>query len=205
MTTISIGPRSIFAAPEFGSQTDGHRLKLRKAIYAHVIEKSKADQIAIPENIDSILDLASPPRLNGWAISLSHNPAMGGFVAYSSQAHCGIDFEIKSRVSRDVGRRIAAFDQEKDFIDKLESEKQSAAYIWGAKEAAIKAFGNLQPNARPHAGAVELVLFEFDAATSTGSFAATYSEQTANGILFAVPHFEDVVGAFAETVTLSKF
>lgn len=125
----------MFAAKEFE-----HRNRIRQALHQSVSRQSK-------ENLDSILNLQMPPRLQSEAISISHCPSLGGFVHIAKKSDflgIGFDIEIANRVSLPTARKILSNESE-FFLHKIaeNSDKSLPAFIWAAKESAIKCVGNV--------------------------------------------------------------
>lgn len=155
----------ILLSTEFGSESADHRIKLRKALQTYVRDESHHLGRPIDrESADVLIDLSKPPRIPAWAISVSHCPVAGGFIAVPSEYALGFDLEIANRLTLPVLERVAATPREKELLRKLPIGDERA-YFWVAKEAAIKAFGNAQPNARPHFGDVELTALDASAKT----------------------------------------
>lgn len=202
---LNVGEYLITTSAEFGSSVPDHRLKLREALRERVRDQitattgnaaSPAD--LAPSDFLNLTDLSKPPRLSGWAISVSHCPSLGGFVAAPSNSHVGLDFELASRVSSQIARRVAAFAGEEKILEKVTSADRPLALFWAAKEAAIKAFGNRDPLLSPHFGIVEILDIDLE----QSSFTAAHLESRARGHIFNVT--SEILGALAETASLSK-
>lgn len=200
MRSLKFDDIDVHLSDAFGSASPDHRVRLRTALQKHIAQLEPA-----ASSVAQIGDLSKPPRIEGWAISVSHCPPLGGFIAKKSARAMGLDFEISSRVSREIAARVAAFPREKDFAEEIEKLPLPQAIFWVAKEASIKAFGNRHPDLRPHFGIIEITSFDFDALT----FAAAYEGAIARGRVFSadlnseskVNRTTAVVGAFSELIS----
>ncbi len=200
MNSLNIKGTLIYTAAEFGSNSQDHRSKLRDALRScvHVQINTTAGNRDSPKDFSCLSDLSRPPRLEGWAISVSHCPLLGGFMAAPSDSHVGLDFELASRVSPQIARRVAAFSGEEKVLQNIEAAKQPFALFWSAKEAAIKAFGNLDPLLNPHFGIVEIIEIDLEHAT----FTAAHLNDRARGQFFTIN--SEILGAFAETASMTE-
>ncbi len=199
MISFNINGTPIHTAAEFGSNALDHRSKLREALSTWVqnfiISNDNRDSFA---DLTTLSDLSKPPRLDGWAISVSHCPSLGGFIAAPSNSHVGLDFELTARVSSQIAHRVAAFPGETKLLEQIGAAEKPLAIFWAAKEAAIKAFGNSDPLSSPHFGIVEILDIDPEHAT----FTAAHLDRRACGYFFDVN--SEIVGAFAETARMSK-
>lgn len=142
----------------FGSQQPQHRLALRQAIAASLA--------LTPTESSEIFDLSMPPRLDGFAISVSHAPGLGGFVAGRSHLSIGFDLEDRQRIQPAVLERICT-SAERAVLSDLQAAGLGA-WLWVAKEASIKAAGNHRPPQAPLYNEVAIESFD----TATGAFSA---------------------------------
>lgn len=181
----------------FGASIASHRLHLRQALFDHI----RTHMIATNDNanesvLQSLTDLSKPPRLSGWAISTSHCPVAGGFVATPiSQPLClGFDVEVASRLKPDVIARIAPGSTEKSIVAFIATSHERALF-WAAKEAAIKAFGHYDTHVQPHLGNVEITKFD----PSNLRYEASRGDVIADGFLSSpfVISGENLVAAIA--------
>lgn len=186
---------------EFGSDSVGHRERLRERLYRYVLQESERLGLEIRSDFRSrILDLSRPPRLAGWSLSISHCPTVGGFIALPSVRPIGLDLEIASRISPKVIHRIASFPSEKNHISDIELYRdrmrieEAAASFWTAKEAAIKAFGNLDPESKPYFGDVEITAFDIP----RGTFEACRVGRKAKGRMLLKTRYPSVLAAMAQ-------
>lgn len=181
MTDFSFQGHPIHIAPEFGAKAAGHRRTIREALRNYVLSESVARGLPLDEAARTALsDLTKPPRVAGWAISITHCPLAGGFVAIpltpgKPAFAIGLDLEIASRLRAETIARIATFPDEKKLVSKIKDQLH-LAYFWSAKEAAIKAFGHFDPGVIPHLGNVEVTMLNVTAKTfeaKRGSVRAT--------------------------------
>jgi hypothetical protein len=238
MTPLIVNGVSIYISPDFGSDSPDYRLRLRRALQENIRDQILKKKNPDVENHDpasdlvkngtnrfinrfndrwmddrslrSLNDLSMPPRLDGWSISVSHCAGVGGFHASESQIHVGLDFEIASRVTPAIARRVAAFKSEEKILAEIETARLPPVIFWAAKEAGIKAFGNRDPLFSPHFGNIEIVAIDVD----NGSFTAAHLSTRASGNFFALnrdlaemlafgPRSE-IIGAFAKVEALAK-
>ena len=170
--------------PAFGSQNEGHRQRVREALRLAI---ENANDNSSPPGADSLTDLKRRPRVEGWAISVSHCPGIGGYILGPSKLCVGFDLEETLRVTRPIVERVLPFELEKAWYAKSSLEP---AVIWAAKEASIKAFGNLV-RADLNFGVVELTSF-----TAEGRFTARHRHHHVQGL---AQGFGDHTAAIAKT------
>lgn len=109
-------------------------LGAEKANYRYLLRESILNNIESSLNIDTkgILDLERIPKIEGYALSISHAQKIGGFALSENSKSIGFDIEETERISKDTVLRICAADEKFPSHD----------FMWVAKEAAFKAIGN---------------------------------------------------------------
>lgn len=158
----------ITATPAMAAVEPRHRDNIRTALINHLATHTAPNRNG--PDLTHLADLTRRPRLDGWAISISHCPLIGGFALAPGSFGLGIDFEITNRVSAKAAMRIATTEAER----KIAAASNATAF-WAAKESAIKAFGNL--------GHVDLQFesVEVTALSEAGSFTARWMSHEARG------------------------
>lgn len=161
--------------PAFGSQNEDHRPRVREALRL-AVEKATGD--SPPPGFDSLTDLKRRPRVDGWAMSVSHCPGLGGYILGPSKLSVGFDLEETQRVTSPIVERVLPFELEKSWYAKssFPSTTTWAAMIWAAKEASIKAFGNLTRSD------LNFTLVELTSFTAEGRFTARHRHHHAQGL-----------------------
>ncbi len=174
-----------FASTEYASSNRDHRTLVRTALAREVVKNHVG---TLPMGLEKIGELSEVPRIKGWATSISHCPVMGGFVVGPAAFHIGLDFEISNRVTAGILGRVAPFPGEKQLIASL----VNPARLWAAKEASIKAFGNLI-NAD-----LNFALVEIKTMNTAGEFTATHRTFKAAGV---ATENGEVTVALAKTIS----
>lgn len=111
---------------QWGSNSDGHRLLIRK----NLLERFP--------NEAAFMDLSKPPRPLSHSVSISHTQNLGGWVATLRPHQIGFDLEFTERIKRPAVERICD-----------EKELEACAdfpRLWGAKESLFKALEDGQPD-----------------------------------------------------------
>ena len=197
MSTLEFEGAPIVVSPEFGSANPGHRELIRERLQHFVTDSIRRTGRAVStsegKTISTWSDLKNRPSLDGWGISISHCPALGGFIASPNSQCFGFDVEITTRVSMKAAKRVAVFPGEEKYLQALLERSLPVAMFWVAKEAAIKSFGNSTPDSPTHFGEVEIIDFDLAAQKFTGR----RDGHIANGQLFFPPAFSDLSTAGA--------
>lgn len=169
MTTFHVNGTSVMLSEDFSSRTPDHRVRLRAALLAHIESEARRLHLSVDtKDRDSILDLSALPHIDGWGLSVSHCPDLGGFAVNPVSPAIGLDLEVASRVTARIAQRVAAFDGEKKLLLKLEESEIALspnAFFWCAKEASLKVCGNAFIGHSPHVGQVEITALDLDART----------------------------------------
>lgn len=172
MSTLEFEGAAIHLAPEFGSANPGHRDLIRESLQRFVtdsIHRSGRDVSSVEaKTIAAWSNLNTRPSFAGWAISITHCPELGGFIASPNTTFLGLDVELTTRVSLKAAERVAVFPAEKKHLRSIVAASLPVALFWVAKEASIKAFGNSTPDSPTHFGEVEIVDFDHEAGNFTG-------------------------------------
>ncbi len=160
-------------SPEFASASKpDHRAAIRRSIREHL------DLLA--KEHDHVDDLARPPSLNSWSVSISHCTGAGGWVAVPAPSRIGLDLEMRDRIQQKLIDRIAQPRELEGIPD--------ASFLWCAKEAYFKALTKNQP--------VAITQLYIDSWRPAGDRAFTFigsGENRGNGlILSSGPHLVSI-------------
>lgn len=126
----------LLVSPRYASSQPDHRQMLRAILVDQLAAKGAIAPMA--DELDAITNLDVRPRVNGWALSISHCPSQGGVALARGSFGLGFDVEETSRVSAAAAARVASFSTEKPIVGHA-----SPVAFWVAKESSIKAFSNL--------------------------------------------------------------
>ena len=154
----------------FGSKDDGHRSRVREDLQRKIAHATNEN---LPPGYDSIADLKRRPRVDGWALSISHCPGLGGYVLGPSKNFVGFDLEESVRVTEKIVERVLPFELEKSWFP---TSGIQPALIWAAKEASIKAFGNLTRSD------LNFTLVEITSFNRDGRFTSRHRHHHAHGV-----------------------
>lgn len=133
---------------------------------------AKGAMAPLADELEAIMNLDVRPRVNGWALSISHCPSLGGVALTRGSFGLGFDVEETARVSAAATARVASFSTEKSIV-----EHASPVAFWVAKESSIKAFSNLA-RIDLNYGVVEMTSLLAD-----GAFTSRWKEHEAIGHL----------------------
>lgn len=160
--------------PAFGSKDDGHRARVRGDLHSKI---EKATKGSLPHGHESLTDLQRRPRIDGWALSISHCPGLGGYIVGASKNFVGFDLEESTRVTEKIVERVLPFELEKSWFSASQPGPAiEPALIWAAKEASIKAFGNLTRSD------LNFTLVEITSFKSDGRFTSRHRHHHARGV-----------------------
>lgn len=185
LARLELGSFEASLETAFGSQNENHRPLVREAIHASL---EKATHGNLPAGHDSLSDLKRRPRVEGWALSVSHCPGLGGYIFGPSKNFVGFDLEESQRVSEKIVERVLPFEFEKSWYLK---SGISPALVWAAKEASIKAFGNLTRSD------LNFTLVEITSFSKDGRFTARHRHHHANGVAGSL-------GAYTAAVAITR-
>lgn len=190
MNTHRVGGATVFTSKDFSSKSNDHRARVRLALQKQIESDAKKLSVDVDSKaLHSLLDLKAPPRIEGWGISVSHCPDIGGFAILPGLKHIGLDFEIATRLTDAIVYRVASFDEEKAIIARLKNSSKTTspnAYFWCAKEASIKVCGHTFRDQSVHYSNVELLTLDADERTFTAKCGLVSESPQITGEFFDV-------------------
>jgi hypothetical protein len=167
---LNLDGLELITSMSYASVVPDHRSALRSL----AVERLSARLGPLSERVrlDPLINLDLRPRIDQWAISISHCPRLGGLAIAPGSFGLGFDVEESSRVSKAASVRVAPFKGERSIVDAF-----SPVSFWVAKESSIKAFGNL--------GLVDLnfTVVEITCMNADGTFTSRWKNHEARGLL----------------------
>jgi phosphopantetheinyl transferase (holo-ACP synthase) len=150
----------------FASQVPEHRAQIRRALEESILGQARKNRSSadLPSlDLASLANLSLPPRIQDFAISISHCPTLGGFVHLPKSASVqgvGFDIEIADRVSTPVAKKVLPHAPEQFLHSAIDAGDESiSGCIWAAKESSIKSMGNVLVDRQIFYGNVALTSF----------------------------------------------